>query len=69
MDAAANGQGIALAPRLLIERDLEEGRLVKIWQDKSAGQDGYYLVWPDNADQNQERDYVLSWILSQVKSD
>ena len=31
MDAAANGQGIALAPGLLLADDLDSGRLRELW--------------------------------------
>lgn len=66
MDAAANGQGIALAPRLLLEDDLAKCRLVVLWQDRSHDQNGYYLVHPAEQPPNPARDAVLAWVLSEA---
>lgn len=46
IDAAAMGQGIALAPKLLLETELTQGKLVIIWQDKRPEQPGFYIVYP-----------------------
>lgn len=44
--AAGHGVGFALLPRFLIERELEEGRLVIAFDRPLSGVGGYYLVWP-----------------------
>lgn len=46
LDAAANGQGIAIAPLLIGTRDVEHGRLVEVWRDESPDKDGFWLVQP-----------------------
>lgn len=66
MDAAANGQGIALAPRLLLDDAISKGSLVSLWQDESADQSGYYIVHPASRKTNAARDAVVDWILSEV---
>lgn len=50
--AAAHGLGIALLPTFLVQRDLEEGRLVVVFGKSSLSVGKYYLVWPaDKANQ------------------
>ncbi len=66
MDAAANGQGVALAPRLLTTADLAAGKLVNLWQDRRQDQIGYYLVYPDKSPVNPARDALLNWIVSEA---
>ncbi|WP_217807786.1 LysR substrate-binding domain-containing protein [Oceanibacterium hippocampi] len=66
MDAAANGQGIALVPRLLLGSSLAEGRLVVLWQDGREDQGGYYVVQPAQRKSNAARDAVLEWLRSEV---
>ncbi len=68
MDAAANGQGIALASRLLLNAEFAQGRLVELWQDTRAGQSGFYVVWPEPKKANRARDAVIEWVLAEVGS-
>lgn len=49
LDAAANGQGIALAPEVLARADITAGRLVALWRAEAAGPHGYYIVTPKSA--------------------
>ncbi len=66
MDAAANGQGIALAPRILLNVEFEQGRLVEIWQDTRTNQGGYYIVYPRNRKSSLARDTFIEWALVEV---
>ncbi len=66
MDAAANGQGIAVAPRLLIEEDVARGRLVVVWKDENPDRGGYHIVHPAPKGRTAERDAVVAWILDEV---
>jgi len=66
MDAAANGQGIALAPRLLLSAEFAQAKLVELWQDTRPDQSGYYIVCPDRPKPNPARDAVIDWLLSEV---
>jgi len=66
MDAAANGQGIALAPNLLLSNEIEQGRLVEIWKDDRSIEGGYYLVYPLGDAANAEaRTILANWLLSE----
>lgn len=66
MGAAANGQGVALAPSLLLADEIASGRLVPLWRDKSADQNGYYIVHPMAGKPNPARDAVVEWVLCEV---
>ncbi len=66
MDAAATGQGIALAPRLLLGAELAQGKLVELWRDTRSDQNGFYVLWPDRPKSNPARDVLIDWILSEV---
>ncbi len=46
MDAAANGDGVALVPALLAKHDIAAGKLTCIFQTADTGPYGYYLVHP-----------------------
>jgi len=67
MDAAANGQGIALAPLLLVAEEIARGRLVMLWRDESEDQSGYHIVHPAAAKPNPARDAVVAWILFEAE--
>lgn len=66
MDAAANGQGVALAPKLLVASELAQGKLVALWRDKRPDQNGFYVVCPDLPKPNRARDTVIDWVLAEV---
>jgi LysR family glycine cleavage system transcriptional activator len=58
MDAAQNGQGIALVPRIF----LKDQPVRIVWQAPQLDDLGFYLVWPDR--KNPTRDRVIDWLLS-----
>ncbi len=66
MDAAAIGQGIALAPWLLLDAELAKGKLVELWRDTRSDQSGFYVLWPDRPNSNPARDTLIDWVLSEV---
>ena len=67
MDAAVNSQGIVLAPRLLLNTELEQGKLVNIWQDIRPTQVGFYLIYPILQKSNFAREAMIDWLLSETK--
>ena len=69
MDAAANGQGIALAPRILLDSDITQGRLVELWQDRRSNQGGYYIVYPVCRSSSSARNALIEWMNNQVGDD
>jgi len=68
MDAAANGQGIALAPKLLLGNELAAGKLVEVWRIKSLAQNGFYIVYPDSKAPIPARDTLVEWIISKASA-
>lgn len=66
VDAAANGQGIALAPRLLVGAELAEGKLVELWREPAADADGFYLLYPDSPAPGPALIALVNWILSEA---
>ncbi|MCZ4280426.1 LysR substrate-binding domain-containing protein [Kiloniella laminariae] len=66
MDAAINGQGIALVPHLLIEQDVAQGKLVELWRDRQEPQPGYYIVSPQARPHTQAQKKIINWLLQEV---
>ncbi len=64
-DAAANGQGYALAPRLLVQDDLNTGRLVCCWAPEPVPGQGFYLICPRPPALRPEVQIVADWLLAQ----
>jgi LysR family glycine cleavage system transcriptional activator len=67
IDAASSGQGIALAPRILLDTEINQNKLVKIWEDNQTDQGGYYIVYPKNSKSSKARDALVTWILSEIQ--
>ena len=61
IEAAAAGQGIALAPRLLCDRDLAEGRLEGLWSSPAEG--GYWLVHAEGREDVPGVRPIVDWLL------
>jgi LysR family glycine cleavage system transcriptional activator len=68
MDAAATGQGITLAPRLLARDDIIAGKLVEVWSDNQSDERGFYVICPIKQKPNPSRDIVIDWLLSDARS-
>ncbi|TWC30810.1 LysR family glycine cleavage system transcriptional activator [Pseudomonas sp. SJZ079] len=68
MDAAAHGQGIALAPRLLLNVEFEHARLVELWRDTRANQGGYYVLYPRERELDPARDALINWLLAEARA-
>ncbi|OED40050.1 hypothetical protein AB833_12765 [Chromatiales bacterium (ex Bugula neritina AB1)] len=66
IDAARNGQGIALGWRYLVDDDLASGALVKPFDCSVSTQFGYYLVWPHNKAQSSAVIDFREWSLREL---
>lgn len=66
IDAAANGQGIALVPHLLARAEIEHGTLVALWRDTQAVQHGYYIVRPTDRKPKAVIQRVTDWLLNEI---
>ncbi len=60
--AAAQGLGLALLPRLLIEAELQRGELVVACERPLRSERAYYLVTPERADERPVMKIFLAWL-------
>lgn len=63
LDAALSGQGVALASRFLVSRELADGRLVQPIAHSVRGSETYYLLGRRDRTQRQPVDLLHRWIL------
>ncbi|MEO9525426.1 LysR substrate-binding domain-containing protein [Marinobacter alexandrii] len=61
IDAALAGQGVALASRFLVERDLNDGRLIQPVLETLKGEQNFYLLAPRH-DQSVAARKVSNWL-------
>jgi LysR family glycine cleavage system transcriptional activator len=67
LQAAALGQGVALGNTILAKPDIEAGRLVAPFVEKTQSKEGFYLV-SEQALADQEKIAVFrEWILTQIE--
>ena len=61
-EAAVQGMGVALVPRLLIESELARGLLVPATPHQHASDRSYYLVYPEQRNENAALAVFRAWI-------
>ena len=68
--AARQGQGVALAPKFLLEDELRSGALVVVDPQEAVVPYSYYLVWPCEKPQplSDAARRFRDWILSEVRT-
>lgn len=64
LDAAASGQGIALARSVLVERDLASGRLVRLFDVSIPSTRGYYAACSPSAAARPEVHAFIQWLVA-----
>lgn len=67
--AAAQGLGLALVPRLLIEPELARGELMVACAQVLPGDRAYYLVKPDRAEERPALADFERWLLQMSRAD
>ncbi|WP_298234788.1 transcriptional regulator GcvA [uncultured Azohydromonas sp.] len=66
--AAVEGQGVAIAQRFLVEKDLQEGRLVMPFKKVvDMGDYTYYLLTPAHREETASMRTFRLWLLEQFK--
>lgn len=60
--AAAEGLGLALVPRLLVEAELRRGELVMACHKTVPSERAYYLVTPDRVEERPVMKTFLAWL-------
>ena len=68
IDAAAMGQGVVLAPEVLVERHIAERRLVQVWPGDYLGARHFYLLARNDVALRPEVEAVWDWCLSMRKT-
>lgn len=66
--AAAEGLGLALVPRLLVEPELARGELVVACAQILPSDRAYYLVQPERAEERPALGWFKAWLQGAVKS-
>ena len=69
VDAAAAGQGVCLAPKLLIKDDLLSGKLKVVWSPAEIDDSGFYLVWRKDSRSSSFAETVAKWIIAESRED
>jgi LysR family glycine cleavage system transcriptional activator len=64
LDAAAIGQGVALARAALVEDDLRAGRLVRLSRLAVKDVYAYYFVWRTDGRAQAARELFREWLLA-----
>lgn len=66
VEAAINGQGIALARHSLAVSALKDGRLIKLFDAQFRGGLGYYIVYPNEYANRKNINRVSRWLKKEV---
>lgn len=69
IQAAIDGQGVALGVGALVKRQLQQGRLIAPFEQKSASPRGYYLVISPHAADRPEVVAFKSWLVRSARRD
>ncbi len=69
LQAAIDGQGVAMGATPLVDDDLAAGRLVKPFALTLSGEWGYYVVCPENRTDEAKIEAFRDWILSEARRD
>ncbi|MGF6256894.1 transcriptional regulator GcvA [Ensifer sp. LBL] len=68
IEAATAGQGIVLANRDFVARDLAEGRLIRLFEASMTGPSDFYLVWPRYR-KSLSLQTVIAWLSDEAKKE
>lgn len=66
IEAAIAGQGIVLANRDFVARDMAEGRLTQVIEGTLSGSSDFYLVWPRYR-KSSAIETVIAWMSEEAK--
>ncbi|MBL6932199.1 MAG: transcriptional regulator GcvA [Rhodospirillales bacterium] len=69
IDAAIEGQGVALARSALAARDLMAGRLIRLFNVSLPAPFAYYIVCPKTAAKMPKISQFRDWLLQEAKGD
>lgn len=67
VDAALQGDGIALVRDVIAKREIEQGTLVRVFNFEAISPKSYYVLAKQKPRQFAETDVFLEWVLEQAK--
>lgn len=67
LEAAANGQGVALAAEPFIAEDLRNGRLVRLFEQRVLGPYRFYLLRPADAEARPAVKAFCDWVKAEAR--
>jgi LysR family glycine cleavage system transcriptional activator len=68
VQAAVQGEGVALGRSSLVDDDISAGRLVRPFEFRLSAGLAYYLVYPPGAPKRPKVKHFRDWIMSEVSS-
>lgn len=68
-EAASMGSGVALAVKVFVKRNLQNGTLVAPFEATCYSGEGYYLTWPTTIPPSPPLMKFLDWMREQLASD
>ena len=66
VEAAASGQGVALARRLFVEEDVLSGRLVRLFDIQVEDDYAYYVAWRTGLKLSQAALAFAAWLRAEL---
>ena len=69
LTGASSGLGVALAKRNWVDRDIEEGRLVRPFDLSLPVEFSYFLVYPESRAEDQMIATFVDWVRGEVAKD
>jgi LysR family glycine cleavage system transcriptional activator len=66
--AAVDGQGVALVRSALVTDEIQEGRLIRLFDLNFRAQYAYFLVWPKHPGQPEISAVFRRWLLEEFRS-
>lgn len=67
IQAAIDGQGVALARSVLVEGDLRAGRLVRLFDDVEATRCAYHVVYAESAIARAKVKAMRDWLFEEIQ--
>ncbi len=69
LEAAANGQGVAIAAEPFIAEDLRSGRLVRLFEQRVLGPYRFYLLRPPEAEARPAVKAFCDWLKAEAQAE
>lgn len=69
IQAAESGCGLALVPRIFVQKEIDEGRLVCPWKYQFTHNNSYYLVYPTENQGVAKIQAMIEWVTQRLDVD